>query len=110
MRNRFPGEGTANGLDKLEGNSMDERTRELIAIGASITAHCQPCLEWHVDKARELGIDEDTIKAAIETGQMVEKGAMSAMRKYAGEVTAQKTAGNTSCCSEDKQSNPSCCS
>ena len=27
---------------------MDERTKELIAIGASVGAHCQPCLTYHV--------------------------------------------------------------
>ena len=52
---------------------MDERTKELIAIGASVGAHCQPCLTWHVEKAREMGIDDETIRAAIETGHMVEK-------------------------------------
>lgn len=88
---------------------MDERTRELIAIGASITAHCQPCLAWHVDKARELGIDEEAIHEAIATGQMVEKGAMSAMRKYAGDVAAQKAAEGNPCCSQDTKSNSSCC-
>lgn len=61
---------------------MDEITKELIAIGASVGAHCQPCLTWHVKKARGLGIDDETIRAAIETGHMVEKGAMAAMRKF----------------------------
>ncbi len=82
---------------------MDECTRELIAIGASITAHCQPCLAWHVEKARELGIDEETIQEAISTGQMVEKGAMSSMRKYAEEVK-RKTPETPSCCSPGGQS------
>jgi AhpD family alkylhydroperoxidase len=70
--------------------SMDERTKELIAIGASVGAHCQPCLTWHVGKARELGIGDEAIQAAIETGHMVEKGAMSAMRKFSSEVLTQK--------------------
>lgn len=39
---------------------MDEKTKELIAIGASVGAHCQPCLSWHVAKASELQIDEET--------------------------------------------------
>ncbi len=65
---------------------MDERTRELIAIGASVGAHFQPCLTWHVKKARALGIDDGTIRAAFETGRMVEKGAMGAMRKFTDEV------------------------
>ncbi len=65
---------------------MDERTKELIAIGASVGAHCQPCLAYHVGKARELGIDDESIRAAIETGHMVEKGAMSAMRKFSASI------------------------
>ena len=61
---------------------MDERTKELIAIGASVGVHCQPCLTWHVDKARELGVDDEDIRTAIETGHMVEKGSRSAMRTF----------------------------
>jgi AhpD family alkylhydroperoxidase len=82
---------------------MDERTKELIAIGASIGARCQPCLAWHVDKARELGIDEETIWAAIETGRMVEKVALSAMRKFSEEMLAQKPVGNPRSCSGGQQ-------
>jgi hypothetical protein len=36
----------------------------------------QTCLTWDVEKARKLGIDDENIRAAIETGHMVEKGAM----------------------------------
>lgn len=89
---------------------MDERTRELVAIGASVGAHCQPCLTWHVDKAREMGIDEETILAAIETGHMVEKGAMSAMRKFSADLLTQKTAPETACCSSGTKERGSCCS
>jgi len=45
---------------------MDEKTKELVAIGASVGAHFQPCLAWHVEKAREMGIDDDAIREAIE--------------------------------------------
>jgi AhpD family alkylhydroperoxidase len=69
---------------------MDERTKELIAIGASVGAHCQPCLTWHMKKARELGIDDEVIRAAIETGHMVEKGAMAAMRKFTDDALSGK--------------------
>jgi len=67
---------------------MDEKIRELIAVGASVGAHCQPCLTWHVAKARELGIDDEAIREAIEVGHMVEKGAMSAMKKFSAGVLA----------------------
>lgn len=79
---------------------MDEKTRELIAIGASAGAHCQPCLTWHVAKARELGIDDEAIREAIEVGHRVEKGAMSAMKKFSAEVMGQgpATPSKPSCC------------
>ena len=65
---------------------MDEKTKELVAIGASIGAHCQPCLTYHVSKAKKIGIDAEQISAAIEVGHMVEKGAMSAMREVSKSI------------------------
>jgi AhpD family alkylhydroperoxidase len=62
---------------------MDEQTKELIAIGASISGHCQPCLTHHLDAAKRLGISEDEIKEAVAVGKMVQKGAMAAMNKFA---------------------------
>ncbi len=67
---------------------MDERTQELIALGASVCAHCQPCLAYHVNKAKELGIDKESILAAIAVGHQVEKGSMAAMRQFSDGVLA----------------------
>ena len=60
---------------------IDDKVKELIAIGASVSANCHPCIKYHVDKARELAIDEDEIRQAIEVGQMVRKGAAGEMDK-----------------------------
>ena len=65
---------------------MTEAIKELVAIGASIGAHCQPCLEYHIQAAVELGISEVDIRAAIAVGHAVEKGAMSAMKKFSAET------------------------
>lgn len=62
---------------------MDNRIKELIAIGASITANCQPCLEYHVTKARENGAKEEEIKEAIAVGKIVRKGAAGKMDQHA---------------------------
>jgi len=62
---------------------LDEQTRELIAIGAAIGAHCQPCLIYHLSKAKELGIEGGLIRAAMEEAQLVEQGAMAAMQELA---------------------------
>jgi AhpD family alkylhydroperoxidase len=61
---------------------MDEKIKELIALGASISGHCQPCLTYHVDQAKRLGIGKDEIREAVAVGKMVQKGAMSAMNKF----------------------------
>jgi len=89
---------------------MDERTKELIAIGASIGAHCQPCLTYHVGKAKELGIDADLIRAAMDVGHMVEKGAMTAMREFAKGILDVPMPGGSACCvGKMTTSGKSCC-
>jgi AhpD family alkylhydroperoxidase len=54
---------------------MDTKTKELIAIGASVTANCVPCLKYHFAKARKAGTSDDEIREAIAVGRMVRKGA-----------------------------------
>ena len=61
---------------------MDEKLKELIAIGSSVSAHCQPCLEYHAARARKAGASEDEIAEAIEIGKMVSKGAGVQMQKF----------------------------
>lgn len=65
---------------------MDMRVKELVAIGASITANCRPCLEYHVTRARENGAEEDEIKEAIAVGNIVRKGAAGKMDQYASKM------------------------
>ncbi len=61
---------------------MDEKIKELIAIGASVATNCQPCLTHHVDKADELGISEADIQEALAIGAQVQKGGMKAMQRF----------------------------
>ena len=65
---------------------LDERIMRLIAVGASITANCQPCLQINVAKALESGADEQEIAAAIKVGRMVRKGAASKMDQFAASL------------------------
>lgn len=66
---------------------MEVRIKELIAIGASITANCKPCLEYHVAKARENGATDQEITEAIGVGKMVRKGSASKMDEFVPTVT-----------------------
>lgn len=49
----------------------DPRTKELVAIGASVAARCQPCFRHHLGKARELGVGEEDIQAAVDLGSRI---------------------------------------
>ena len=88
--------------------TMDEKMKELIAVGASVGAHCQPCLTFHVAKAKEMGIEEADIREAIAIGHMVEKGAMSAMRQFSAGVFDASAAATPSCCGGVKAKGKSC--
>ena len=46
-------------------SSLDLKTKELIAIGCSLIAKCEGCLEGHLKKAAELGITKEEISDAI---------------------------------------------
>ncbi len=65
---------------------LDDRTKGLIAVGASITANCQPCLQSTVTMALQNGADEQEIAEAIEVGKMVRKGAASKVDKCAASL------------------------
>ena len=54
---------------------MDEKTKELVAIGASVGTHCQPYLTWHVANSRELVIDEELTREAIIWSRKCPRGA-----------------------------------
>jgi AhpD family alkylhydroperoxidase len=45
--------------------ALDLKTKELIAIGCSLVAKCEGCLEGHIRKALELGLTKQEISDAI---------------------------------------------
>ena len=57
---------------------MNAQTRELIAIGAAVTACCVPCLKVHLPKARAVGASDEEIAEAIRIGRMVRTGSAKA--------------------------------
>ena len=66
---------------------LDEYIQELIAIGASVSSNCHPCMNYHTAKARELNIDEAEIQQAVDVGKMVRKGAAGQMDELLEELS-----------------------
>lgn len=46
-------------------SSLDLKTKELIAIGCSVIARCEGCLEGHLKKAAQIGITKEEISDAL---------------------------------------------
>jgi AhpD family alkylhydroperoxidase len=82
---------------------LDDKTKELIAIGASVTAHCQSCLVFHLNKARQVGTSEREINMAISIGKAVQKGSNTAMESFINEQLGQIKAHESICQREDMQ-------
>ena len=68
---------------------LDKKTKELIAIGASVSCNCHPCVKFHLDKAGKLGIEPQEIEEALKVGMMVRSGAAGEMDKLLSEVSGE---------------------
>lgn len=68
---------------------MDNRTKELVAMGAAAAANCHPCMDYHLAKCDEFGIDRDEVTAAVRVGLMVNRGAENAIRKKARQLLGE---------------------
>ena len=80
---------------------MEEQTQALIAIGASVAANCHPCLTYHVEQGKQLGLVPDDIAEAIEVGAAVNRGAASKTRELAAQLlgaAAAPTETEDACC------------
>lgn len=79
---------------------FDNRTTELIAVGASIAANCQSCVEYHAGKAAEYGVDPQEVAQAVEVGRMVRRGAAAKIDKLAESLLRKEPAAAPSATTE----------
>ena len=69
---------------------MDERMKELVAMGAAAAANCHPCMDHHLAKCDEFGISREEVREAVKVGLMVNRGAERAIRRKAREFVGDK--------------------
>jgi AhpD family alkylhydroperoxidase len=70
----------------------------MIAIGASVTANCIPCIQYHFAKARDVGVTDAEIKAAVQVGKMVRKGAANKWDEEIGVLLSTASGESSSSC------------
>ena len=66
--------------------SLTSRETALISIGVSVGVNCQPCLQYCVAQARELGLNEEDIRDAVNSGKVVRNDAVNRMNRYVEEL------------------------
>lgn len=90
---------------------ISDQVRELIALGAAIAASCEPCLKYHTNKARAIGLTDEQMREAIAVGRMVKEASAGNMHALA-EKLVPEAAKASACCgsSREKTAEPgSCC-
>jgi AhpD family alkylhydroperoxidase len=70
---------------------MEDRTKEIVAIAASVAGHCQPCLKYHLGRARQLGISEDDVKEAIRLAKVISENGDKRMIEFAELLMADES-------------------
>jgi len=65
---------------------LNEKTKELVAIGAAIGGNCIPCLQWHYKKCRGLGISKEEIQEAIDMAKKVKEVPIQKIYKAANKL------------------------
>ena len=63
-----------------------EAVDELVAVGAAIGSNCEPCLTYHVGRARDLGVPDDDILRAVQTARTVKAAPARNVARLAGEL------------------------
>jgi AhpD family alkylhydroperoxidase len=56
--------------------SLEQRDKELAAIGASIGANCRPCIEHHLAAGREAGLSQAELDDAVATAHALRRQAV----------------------------------
>ena len=58
-----------------EGNVLDAKTRELIALAVAVTTRCESCISVHAEEAVKAGASEAEVAAALATAIALNAGA-----------------------------------
>jgi AhpD family alkylhydroperoxidase len=90
---------------------------ELVAIGAAVSANCEPCLKYHYHEAQQLGVSKADMARAVETGAKVKDSPHQAILRLADRLTgaglSQPTDAGDPCCgsqtARETQASGKCC-
>ncbi len=65
---------------------LEERTRELVALGASVAANCLPCFKYHFRKLNELEVTASEMEEAVNIARKVKENPPRHMEELADKL------------------------
>jgi 4-carboxymuconolactone decarboxylase len=66
--------------------ALEQKDKELAAIGASIGALCRPCIEHHIPAARDAGLTEPELAQAVEIAEATHRTATELLLRRSHEL------------------------
>ncbi len=71
--------------------TLDPRTAELAGIAAAVAGHCQPCFDYHYQKALELDVTVAEIQATVKLARAVRAAGDRHMDEHVARGMADET-------------------
>jgi AhpD family alkylhydroperoxidase len=87
-------------------SQLDRKTKELIAIAASLATHCKGCLEGHIKKALKYGASREELSETIAITMGVSAAAMVDLTDLAAENLRIRHFDGTSASEESREVAP----
>ena len=70
---------------------LEQRDKELAAIGAAIGCNCRPCIEHHIPAGREAGLSEAELADAVATARVLRDEAIVLLAPRVDELLGSHT-------------------
>jgi len=77
---------------------MENKVKLLIAVGAAVSANCQPCLKTAVSHAETAKVQKKEILEAIQIGRLVRRGANGKVDVLASTLTGANVGSSEAQC------------
>ena len=69
---------------------LEQRDKELVAIGASIGSNCEPCITHHLAAGREAGLTQAELDAAVASAHAVRREAVGLLTARIDELLGHR--------------------
>lgn len=80
--------------------ALEQKDKELVAIGASIGALCRPCVEHHIPAARDAGLTEPELAQAVEIAEATHRIATELLFRRSRELLSGEASAGVAVAAE----------